>query len=49
MYQKRYAHLFNAVTDALNALEQQNIGQASAILIQAQQQCEETYLESDEE
>ena len=48
MYRKMYYHLFNAVTDALAALEKQNIGQARELLVEAQQQCEEIYLDEDE-
>lgn len=44
-YEKMYYHLFNAVTDALNALEQKNYGQAEEILKAAQQESEEIYLE----
>ena len=47
-YKKLYFHLFNAATDALHAMEQQNYGQASAILIAAQQETEEMYMEDDE-
>ena len=48
-YKKLYFHLFNAVTDALHAIEQQNYGQASAILITAQQETEEMYMEGEDE
>ena len=43
-YSKLYFHLFNAVTDALLAMEQQNYGQAAALLIAAQQEAEEMYM-----
>ena len=43
-YQKMYAALFNAATDALEALD---IGRAGDILRQAQQAAEEMYLEAD--
>ena len=43
MYRKMYYALFNAVTDALEAMEQQNYGQARALLIAAQQQSEELF------
>ena len=36
-----YHTLFNAATDALRAMEQENFGQARDLLIQAQQTCEE--------
>jgi len=42
-----YTSLFNAVTDAILAIEQQNYGIAKEILIQAQQQSEERYLEQE--
>lgn len=48
-YRNLYFHLFNAVTDALQAIEQQNYGQASAILITAQQETEEMYLDEEDE
>jgi len=48
-YKKLYFHLFNAVSDALQAIEQQNYGQASAILIAAQQETEEMYMDEEEE
>lgn len=43
-YQKLYTLLFNAVTDAVEELEQANIGVAKNYLIRAQQQAEEAYL-----
>ena len=46
-YSKLYFHLFNAVTDALQAMEQQNYGQASSILMSAQQETEEMYLDDE--
>lgn len=44
-YQKLYAKLFNAATDALDALEELNVGRVKDILRQAQIDAEETYLE----
>lgn len=44
LYEKMYYHLFNAVTDALKALEEQNYGQAKSLLEQAQQEGESIYL-----
>lgn len=41
--------LFNAVTDAVAAMEVQNFGQARQILIQAQQDCEEWFLSHPED
>ena len=40
-----YTGLFNAVTDAIEALEQQNFGLAKDILIKAQQDAEELVLD----
>ena len=48
-YQKMYTLLFNAATDAIEALEAMNLGQARAILVLAQQQTEEIYLDKDED
>ena len=46
-YQKLYTIIFNAVTDALNALDEQNAGQAKEILRTAQQAAEERYMETE--
>lgn len=43
-YQILYTRLFNAVTDSICAMEQQNYGIAAEILKDAQQQCEEMYI-----
>ena len=48
MYQKMYTHLFNAVTDSLEAMDAQNFGQARELLIAAQQRCEEIYMDAEE-
>ena len=45
---KYYSTLFNGVTDALAALEQQNYGAAREILVRAQQSAEEAYIEGTE-
>ena len=42
--EKMYFQLFNAMTDALEEIENMNFGQAKVILIQAQQECEEMYI-----
>ena len=47
-YQKMYTLLFNAATDALQALEALDLGQTRAILVRAQQQAEEMYLEDED-
>lgn len=46
-YQKLYSLLFNAITDALEAMEAQNFGQARQALVSAQQQTEELYMDSE--
>jgi len=43
-YEKIYHLLFNAITDALEQIEQQNFGSAKDLLIAAQQQAEEIYI-----
>lgn len=48
MYKEMYYHLFNAVTDAWQALEQSNYGTARDILKKAQTETEEMYLSADE-
>ena len=47
-YKKLYFHLFNAATDALQAIEQQNYGQSEALLTAAQQDAEEMYMDGEE-
>ena len=46
-YQKLYALLFNAVTDALEEMEKLNFGRAKELLITAQQAAEEAYIGED--
>lgn len=48
MYRKMYTRLFNAVTDALEEMERQNFGAAHQLLVQAQQDCEDIYLDAEE-
>ena len=48
MYEKMYFRLFNSITEALLAMEEQNYGVAMAKLRQAQRDCEETYICWDE-
>lgn len=43
-YRPLYHKLFNACTDALEALERQNFVQAREVLITAQQETEDAYL-----
>jgi len=49
MYRKMYVQLFNAITDALFCMEQQNYGAARQLLEEAQQKCEEIYMDGEEE
>ena len=48
-YKNMYLVLFNAVTDALSALDQQNFGLAAQALRRAQWEAEELYLGVGEE
>lgn len=48
-YQKLYALMFNAATDALAALGHMDFGQARDILREAQREAEELYLTAEEE
>ena len=43
-YQKMYSTLFNAITDALAQIDNQNYGDAKPTLIAAQQKAEEMYI-----
>ncbi len=47
-YQKMYATLFNAITDAVECIQQDNYGTAKEVLIQAQQETEELYISAEE-
>ena len=47
-YERMYHDLFNAITDALNAIEEGKILLAKAMLIRAQQAAEEAYLAAGE-
>ena len=46
-YEKLYHLLFNAITDALEQMEQQNYGTAKETLITAQQEAEENYMSAE--
>lgn len=48
-YKKMYLHLFNAVTDALEAMQADNFGVAAEILKDAQLACEEIYLDAEDD
>ena len=45
-YEKMYHLLFNAITDALEQMEKQNLGSAKDLLTTAQQKAEEIYMEA---
>ena len=47
-YQKMYSTLFNAITDAIESIRQDNYGEAKEILIKAQQETEELYITDEE-
>ena len=44
-YQKMYLLLFNAITDALKEIENQNYGKAAELLRKAQAAAEDIYIE----
>ena len=46
-YEKMYHLLFNAITDALEQIEQQNFGSAKDLHIAAQQEAEENYMSAE--
>ena len=48
-FPKYYTRLFNGITDALEALQNQNYIKAEDILIRAQHEAEEMYLSDGEE
>lgn len=48
-YKKSYHFLFNAVTDALNKIDEKNIYLAADILRKAQQKTEEDYISSNDD
>ncbi len=48
-YKKAYYLLFNAITDALEAVGEQNFGQARQLLIAAQQEAEEIFMSDEAE
>ena len=47
-YKKMYLLLFNAITDALNNMADDNYGAARDLLISAQQRTEEIYISVEE-
>ena len=46
IYTELYYYLFNRITDALSALEERDIDTACAVLIEAQREAEEKYIEA---
>ena len=48
MYQKMYTTLFNAITDALNMMEDQDYAAAKLRLMSAQREAEEIYISAGE-
>ena len=49
MFKRMYLLLFNQITDAIKALEQGDAAQAKILLIRAQQDAENLYIEGTEE
>ena len=49
IYKKVYYRLFNGVTDAPEVMEQQNFGTAAQLLRDTQSECEEMFLDAEEE
>lgn len=47
MYKQLYFKLFNALTDAIRALEQKDTARAWEILMMAQRETEELYISDD--
>ena len=47
LYQRMYLHLFRAVTRAVDCLQRSDSARASDILIKAQQETEEMYIDSE--
>ena len=48
-YQKAYYLLFNAITDALEAMDTMKLAKARQTLVSAQRQTEELYMDSETE
>ena len=48
LYKGLYYHLFNRITDALEAIQVQNYGLARDILMEAQQESEETFIAAED-
>ena len=43
-YKELYLHLFNAVTDAIGLISEQDCDEARQLLIKAQQDCEDMHI-----
>lgn len=48
-YKNLYYRLFNAVSDSITAMQEYNYGVAKKILVQAQLECEDIYIDSSDE
>lgn len=48
LYKRMYYHMFNATTDALARMEQQNYGMALKRLKRVQQETKEMYMDADD-
>ena len=48
-YKKMYFHLYNAITDAIEKLDEQDSFQAQSILVEAQKWGEDAYIEMSNE
>lgn len=46
-YQKLYTTLFNSITDALREIDALEIAKAKQLLMEAQQQAEEQYMDAE--
>ena len=44
-YKKLYFHLFSVIADAVESIEHANYGTAKEILVKAQQEAEEEYMD----
>ena len=47
-YQKMYTILFNAITDAIENIQQRNYGNAEELLVRTQQETEELYIDAED-
>lgn len=49
MYKKMYLRLFNVITDVIARIDEHNFGIAREMLVGAQRECEEIYMEESQE